>query len=78
MQNSCRCSGLKSHGGVTSAAGPGDVLSDVCEEGYDPDDEESWVNAPKPQELMAVATERERAGESLGRPTYRVCFRKRE
>jgi len=39
------------------------------------DDLDDW-SAPKPAEIVAVATERERAGEKLGRPCYRMCFRK--
>ena len=39
------------------------------------DDVTDW-SAPKPPELLAVGTERERASEALGRPIYRTLFRK--
>ena len=48
------------------------TATSLCDERDDADD---W-SAPKPAELAAVATERERAGEALGRPCYRMCFRK--
>ena len=37
--------------------------------------ETDWL-APKPDALLHVSTERERASEALGRPIYRACFLK--
>ena len=39
------------------------------------EDVDDWT-APKPEELLSVSTERERASEELDRPVYRACFYK--